>query len=192
MGLSLGENRFGNKMDNWVALLRGINVGGNNVVPMADLRRLCVGLGWTGVQSYIASGNLVFASQGTAAGLGQVLRQALVAQMGVDVMLIILPGAAVKAALTECPFDPQEGKQVHAFFLWTDPVVDWAFFEALRLPSEALVVQGHVAWLHAPDGIGRSKLAEKFHKVVTGTEMTARNLNTLRKLVEMLDGMDAV
>jgi uncharacterized protein (DUF1697 family) len=179
-------------MQHWVALLRGINVGGHHLVPMADLRRLCAGLGWTGVQTYIASGNLVFAATGDASGLAADLRQAMAAGMGVDVALIVLPEALVRGALAECPFDPAAGKQVHGFFLWADPIVDWSVYEALRLPNEQLVVRGRLAWLYAPDGIGRSKLAEKFHKVVTGTEMTARNLNTLRKLVEMLDGMDAV
>lgn len=179
-------------MDHWVALLRGINVGGNNLVPMADLRVLCAGLGWTGVQTYIASGNLVFAAEGTADELTGVLRRAIAAQMAVDAALIVLPAVAVRAALAACPFDPKEGKQVHGFFLWADPAVDWAVYEILRLPNEEVVVRGRVAWLHAPDGIGRSKLAEKFHKVVTGTDMTARNLNTIRKLVEMLDGLGPV
>ena len=174
-------------MAQWVALLRGINVGGHNKVPMADLRRLCAGLGWTGVQTYIASGNLVFAAEGEAGGLALALHAAMIAGMGVAVEALILPGAAVRSALADCPFDPAQGKRVHAFFLWAVPVLDLAVYEALRLPNEQVAVLGQVAWLHAPDGIGASKLAEKFGHVVTGTQMTARNLNTLRKLVEMLD-----
>ena len=174
-------------MHHWVALLRGINVGGNNLVPMADLRRLCAGLGWLDVRSHIASGNLVFRAAGGAQGLASELRQAIAARMGCDVPVLILPGAVLQAALAGCPFDPVEGKQVHGFFLWADPVVNQVALEAYRAPSEQLAVIGRVAWLHAPEGIGRSKLAEKFDKVVTGTQMTARNLNTLRRLVEMLD-----
>ncbi len=174
-------------MQHWVALLRGINVGGNTLVPMVALRGLCAGLGWTGVQSYIASGNLVFRAEGQADALALVLRQAIVAQMGCDVPIIVRPGAAIRAALARCPFDPVAGKQVHGFVLWADPVVDTVALERLRAPTEQLVVQGHVAWLYAPDGVGHSKLAEKFEQVVTGTQMTGRNLNTWRKLVEMLD-----
>ena len=178
-------------MDQWVALLRGINVGGNNLVPMPALRSVCAGLGWDGVQSYIASGNLVFRAVGQADDLASKLRQTIAAQMGCDVPVIVLPGAAVRAALTDCPFVPAAGKHVHAFFLWADPVVDQEAQERFRAPSEQLAVQGRVAWLHAPDGIGTSKLAEKFDKVVTGTQMTGRNLNTVRKLVEMLDEASA-
>jgi uncharacterized protein (DUF1697 family) len=179
---------MGTVMQTWVALLRGINVGGNNLVPMADLRKLCAGLGWTEVQSYIASGNLVFWAEGQADGLALVLRQAIAAQMGCDVPIIVLGAAAVRAALAGCPFDPVAGKQVHGFALWSDPVVDTVALERFRAPTEQLVVRGRVAWLYAPDGVGHSKLAEKFEQVVTGTQMTGRNLNTWRKLAEMLDG----
>lgn len=175
----------------WVALLRGINVGGNNLIPMADLRTLCAGLGWAGVRTYIASGNLVFRAEGDADGLALVLRQSIAAQMGCDVPIIVLPGGVVRAALADCPFDPAAGKMVHGFVLWADPVIDRDALERLRVPSEQLVVLGRVAWLYAPDGIGRSKLAEKFEKVVTGTQMTGRNLNTWHKLVEMLDAAAA-
>ena len=178
-------------MQHWVALLRGINVGGNNLVPMANLRTLCAALGWADVRSYIASGNLVFRAEGQAEGLAATLRQAIAARMGCDVPIIALPGAAVRAALADCPFDPAAGKQVHGFILWSDPVIDRDALARFRAASEHLVVQGRVAWLHAPDGIGQSKLAEKFDKVVTGTQMTARNLNTWHKLVEMLDAAGA-
>lgn len=179
-------------MHHWVALLRGVNLGGHKMVPMADLRALCAGLGWGGVQSYIASGNLVFAAAGTGEALARRLELALAAQMGVQVAVLVLAKAGLQAALAACPFDPLQGSHVHGFFLWADPVVRWPVFDALRLPNEALVVQGRVAWLHAPGGIGRSRLAENLHQVVTGTQMTARNLNTLRKLVEMLDGVGRV
>lgn len=178
-------------MRQWVALLRGINVGGNNLLPMAALRRLGSGLGWQDLRTYIASGNLVFRAGGEAAGLAHDLRRAIAAQIGGDVPVIVLPAAALRAALRACPFDPEAGKRVHGFFLWSDPVLDSAALERLRAPSERLTVQDRVAWLYAPEGIGRSKLAEKFDKVVTGTQMTARNLNTLHKLVEMLDACDA-
>ena len=178
-------------MQHWVALLRGINVGGHNKVPMTELRQLCAGLGWAGVQIYIASGNLVFAAVGTADVLAANLRRAIAAAMGVDVAILVLPEADVRAALTQCPFDPEAGSHVHGFFLWAEPWVDQVALAQFRAPSETLIVRGRVAWLHAPDGIGRSKLAEKFDKVVTGTQMTGRNLNTLRKLVEMLDAGSA-
>ena len=173
-------------MQSFVALLRGVNVGGGNKVPMAELRALCAGLGWADVQSYIASGNLVFrAPPGDHAGD---LRRAMAGQMGVDVPVMVLPGAEVRAALADCPFDPEEGRMVHCYFLWQEPEVDRDLFKDLKSDGDGLEVKGKTAWLHTPGGFGKSKLAEKMAKVLKGTDMTARNLNTVRKLTQMLDG----
>ncbi len=174
-------------MESYVALLKGINVGGNNKVPMADLRTLATGLGWLGVKTHIASGNLVFRADGDAAALATTLRNALADRMRVDVAVMVQSGTAIRAALASCPYDPVEGKHVHVFFLFDNPVIDTTALALYRALSEDLTVTGRLAWLHAPQGIGRSKLAEKLHKVITGTDMTARNLNTLRALAEMLD-----
>jgi uncharacterized protein (DUF1697 family) len=175
-------------MDRWVALLRGVNVGGANKVPMAALRALAEGLGWLGVQTYIASGNLVFSAEGDAEGLAATLRDAMKAGMGVDVAVIVLAGDDLAARVAGCPFDPEEGKHVHGFLLFGEGRLDEGMLGSLKLPSEEVVLDGRTVWLLAPDGIGRSKLAEKFHKVVLGSDMTARNLNTLRKLAEMAAG----
>lgn len=166
-------------------MLRGVNVGGGNKVPMAELRALCAGLGWENVHSYIASGNLVFEAKGQAAELAEALRAAMVARMAVDVPVLVMPADAVAQALENCPFTPEKGNLCHAFFLWADPVVDWAAYESLKIASEELAVLDRVAYLHTPDGFGRSKLAQMLGRVITGTDMTGRNLNSLRKLVEM-------
>lgn len=173
-------------MPNWVTLLRGVNVGGGNRVPMADLRRLCEGLGWTDVETYVASGNIVHAADGTPTGLAAGLRAALVSQIGVDVPVLVLPEMRVRHALNDCPFSPEDERQVHAAFLFDVPKRDRSLFEKYAGPGDGLEFGDGVAWLHTPGGFGRSKLAERFEKLV-GCPLTARNLRTLRKLVEMLD-----
>jgi uncharacterized protein (DUF1697 family) len=175
-------------MQDWVALLRGVNVGGGNKVPVADLRRLAGGLGWTGVRTYVASGNLVFRAEGEAATLADALRAAMRDGIGVDVPVVVLSGDAMREALAACPFDPEAGKQVHVLFLFGPVTVDEVLRDSLRAPSETLVMDGTRAWLHAPEGFGTSKLAAKVDRVIRGAPMTGRNLNTLRALVEMLDG----
>lgn len=181
----MSEESRSERPETWVALLRGVNVGGGNKVPMADLVRLCQGLGWHDVKTYIASGNLVFRAKGNADDLAQRLRNAMAGRMGVDVPVLVLPAAVVAGALADCPFNPGQGNRCHVFFLWDTPRIDRELYAALRLDSEELVVDGRRAWLHTPDGFGNSKLAEKLGKVIGGTEMTGRNLNTLRKLVGM-------
>lgn len=172
-------------MGRWVALLRGVNVGGANRVPMAGLRALADGLGWGRVETLIASGNLVFDAEGAEEALAERLRGAMAAEMGVDVPVIVLAGEDLAARVAGCPFDPLEGKQVHAFFLFGPSRLEEGELARWKAPGEALVMAGRTVWLHAPEGIGRSKLAARIEKVVVGAEMTGRNLNTLRTLVEM-------
>lgn len=172
-------------MARWAALLKGMNIGGKRL-PVAGMRDAAEALGWRDVRSHLASGNLVFAAEGEAPTLAEALRGALAAR-GLDVPVLVLGAGDLRAALAGCPFEPDQGKHVHAFFLWSEPEVDLQRIEALRAPSEALEVRGRVAWLHAPEGIGRSALAERMHRVLAGTDMTARNLNTVRALAAMLD-----
>lgn len=169
----------------WIALLRGVNVGGTNKVPMADLRDLCAKLGWRDVRSYIASGNLVFGASGPAETLAQTVSGILARHMGVETPVVVLSATDLRAALDSCPFAPQEGRHLHGFMAMGPLSVDLGTCEALRGPTEALALRGRVIWLHTPDGIGKSKLAERLPRLIGGVPATARNLNTLRKLAEM-------
>lgn len=168
--------------DKWVALLRGVNVGGGNKVAMADLRGLAEGLGWRNVRSYIASGNLVF--EAGAGDHAEDLRAVMVENMGVDVPVLILPAAQLRGALEACPWDAA-GNLVHVFFCWDKPKVDIALCDELIAADEEMRVDGPLVWLHAPSGVGRSKLMAKIGRVLS-VQHTARNLNTLRKLADMV------
>ncbi len=174
------------ELTSWVALLRGVNVGGGNKVPMADLRQLAEGLGWRDVKSYIASGNLVF--RAAPGDLAAVLGGAMQAQMGVDVPILVRSQAAFQDALAHCPYPRDAGKTVHGFFCFDVPVIDHVAYRGLAVPGEAVSVKGDLVWVHTPHGFGRSVLAGKIGRVITGTGFTARNLNTIHKLSEMLDG----
>lgn len=171
-------------MDRWIALLRGINVGGHNKVPMPALRKLAEGLGWQGVKSYIASGNLVFEApeEDHAARLRAAMRE----EMGVEVAVLVLSASELREALEQCPWDPEDGRHAHLFFCFGDPEVDEERLDQLRKESEELVAVERTVYLLAPEGIGRSKLVERLGSVVRGTEVTGRNLRTVRTLAEML------
>ncbi len=168
----------------YVALLRGVNVGGVKVL-MKPLRELAENLGWTDVVSYIASGNLVFSAKGIPADLARSLRAAIRDELGVDTPVLVLEATDMRAILQGHPWTPQKGNQSHVYFCWDRPEIDNDLYQNLKAPDEELrIVEGHVHFL-APNGIGGSKLAEKLGKVVCGTEVTGRNLNTVRKLAAM-------
>lgn len=154
---------------------------------MAGLRTLCADLGWQEVRTHIASGNVVFAAPGPAEDLSAQLERAVAHNMGVQAAVLVLSAGEMRAVLAGCPFYPAAGKQVHAFFCREVPQMDHDALAALSSPGEEVAVRGRTVWLFAPNGIGRSALAANFGKVANGTPMTARNLNTVRTLVEMLD-----
>lgn len=174
------------KMTHYVCFLRGINVGGHRKIPMADLRRLCVGItSDPDVRSYIASGNVLMASQHDKATLIAKLQEAIKTTFGFDVPVLLLTGDEVRTLLASCPAPDTQGNLVHAYLCYDAPQLDTAGVDALRTATEVVTVTGSTVWLYAPDGIGRSKLAAKMERLI-GVEATARNLNTIRKVVEMV------
>ncbi|MFE5806525.1 DUF1697 domain-containing protein [Streptomyces sp. NPDC056491] len=175
----------------YAALLRGINVGGNKKVPMAELRTVLEGLGHGDVQTYLQSGNAVFSSaQQDPAVLGRELEAAIEGHFGFRVACLVMDGAYLRAVAEACPFPAAEleGKQLHATFWSEQPGQERfaALDEASFLPEEYRLGD-RVLYLYVPDGLGRSKLAEALARsaVVKGIDVTTRNWNTVAKLVEL-------
>ncbi|MFJ6937775.1 DUF1697 domain-containing protein [Streptomyces sp. NPDC101132] len=181
-------------MTTYVALLRGINVGGARKVPMARLRGLIEELGHTGVRTYVQSGNAVFDS--TLADPGAVARgleEAIEAEFGFAVPCLVLDGARLRAVADACPFPAAEleGRQLHATLLSGDPdPARFADIDADALLPEEYALGDRVIYLHTPDGLGRSKLAETVLRPsrLKGLDVTTRNWNTVLKLLEMVEG----
>ncbi|MEU5920449.1 DUF1697 domain-containing protein [Streptomyces sp. NPDC047141] len=180
------------KPKTYAALLRGINVGGRHKVPMADLRSLLEDLGHTDVRTYLQSGNAVFTTDTGASEetLGTALGDAIEARFGFRVDCLVRDGDYLAAVADACPFPAAEleGKQLHAIY-YSAPV-DAARFAAIdraaHLPED-FALGDRVLYLYAPGGLGTSKLVEAVSRpsVVKGLVATARNWNTVVKLVEM-------
>lgn len=171
-------------MKTWIALLRGINVGGKHIVPMKELTRLMETTGFTKVKTYIQSGNVVFQSPTKPKDeISELIEQ----HFGFKPYVFILSTADFKAAVLNNPFQTDVGKTVHFFFCEEEPTINYALLEELKATSEEYKLIDKVFYLYAPDGIGRSKLVEKMGKAFPKVTMTARNLNTINKLLEMMD-----
>lgn len=173
----------------WVALFRGINVGGNNKLPMADLRALASELGFDNPRTYIASGNLVFGSDKAVAELEELLAAAVQQSFGFTPSIIMRSVAELQSALASNPFAGRvtEGKQLHLFFL-DEPAstYDEIKLRELAVASEDFALIGRVFYLFAPEGIGRSRLAEKMEPYFP-RRMTARNLNSVAAIVALAE-----
>ncbi|MEU6315877.1 DUF1697 domain-containing protein [Streptomyces sp. NPDC047014] len=176
----------------YAALLRGINVGGSRKVPMAELRAVLEGLGHREVRTYLQSGNAVFTSEAAAdpAALARELETAVEAHFGFRVPCLVAGHAYLRAVADACPFPAAEleGKQLHATFCSRQPEPErFAALDPAAFLPEEYRVGDRVLYLHTPDGLGRSKLAEALARpaVVKGIDMTTRNWNTVTKLVEL-------
>jgi uncharacterized protein (DUF1697 family) len=171
----------------WIALFRGMNVGGHNKLPMVELRTLAANLGFGEPKTYIQSGNLIFKSDSNAKEIAEILVAAVEKQFGLCPDIILRSSTALQAALEANPFQARvtEGKQLHMFFL-DEPATkyDEAKLRTLAVPSEDFALLGDVFYLFAPDGIGRSKLVEKMGPYFP-KRMTARNLNSVRAILEL-------
>lgn len=183
-----------------VALLRGINVGGGNRLPMARLREVAEGLGWEEVVTYIQSGNVVFSADGTVTELEAALHEAIRREAGLDVHVFVLTRDEVVALAEDCPWpDVDDPRTVHAF-LFAQPLPDEGraaveeVVAAVRAKGsrDEAQVHGRVLWVHTPDGFGRSVLVPSLDRAPvrrrTGAGPgTARNLATVRRLRELVD-----
>jgi len=177
-------------MNTYIALLRGINVGGKNKLPMKDLRALLEKLGAGGVRTYIQSGNTVFNDDGSnPAELGRRIASADEASHGFAPRTLVLDAERFQAAAAANPFPEatDEPKSLHLYFLLEQPPSpDLAMLEDVAKANERFELGERCFYLHAPDGIGRSKLAEKVERAL-GFEATARNWRTVSKLLAMID-----
>ncbi len=175
----------------YAALLRGINVGGNKKLPMAELRTLMEGLGHDGVRTYLQSGQAVFASgHGNEESLAAELGRAIEKRFGFTVDVIVRDHAYLAAIAANCPFPAAEleAKQLHVTYC-SAPVAEDRFADLDRaafLPEE-FRLGDRALYLHAPDGLGRSKLAVELSRPrrTKGLIATSRNWNTVLKLVEL-------
>ncbi len=172
-----------------VALLRGINVGGRNIVPMAELRADLEASGLEGVRTYIQSGNVVMdASPEEPSVVARRIADAIDARHGFRPQVLVLESNDLQLAVADNPFPDAESdpKALHMSFLTGPAAPDPRAIDAVCSASERWALHEKVFYLHAPDGIGRSKLAGRLDKLL-GVPATGRNLRTARKLLAMID-----
>jgi uncharacterized protein (DUF1697 family) len=176
-------------MTTLIALLRGINVIGNNKLPMKELSALLTGMDLLDVQTYIQSGNVTFLCDiKNKATLAAKITAAIKAQYGFAPHVLLLEATELRKAMAGNPYPEAvtEPKSLHLFFLDEAPKhPDLKALEAIRTGGEQFKLTGKVFYLHTPDGFGPSKLATRVEKLL-GVPATARNWNTVCKLAEMV------
>ena len=183
-------------MPTHVALLRGINVGGHNRVPMPELRALMTELGHTDVATYIQSGNAVFTSQGADTGqLADELEQAIAGRLDVSCGVVVITRDEFQQVIDDNPFPAEDNpKALHAVFRRAELTeAEQAKVAEARGRAQAkgcedeAVIVGRTMFLHTPNGLGRSELSAQLSRTAASKAGTARNWATVHKLRAMLD-----
>lgn len=184
-------------MASHVALLRGINVGGNKKVPMAELREVVASLGHTGVTTYIQSGNVLFSTAETdTVKLAAALESAIEDRFGLRSSVVVLSRDELAQVLSDNPYtDEPNPRFVHVIFLNAEPPPDLLDrmtaaqnAAAAKGARDTITAVGRALFLHTPDGFGTSELAKSLNSVKSkGLTVTARNWATATKLLTLCD-----
>ena len=175
-------------MNTYIALFRGINVGGKNSLPMNELVAILEDIGAKRARTYIQTGNAVFQSQeADSLQLSKQLTAAIKKRFGFEPHVLILGLDAIDRAIAKNPFPDAEAdpSNLHLGFLASAPKnPDLEKLNNLRTENERFYLTDEVFYLHAPDGVGRSKLAANSERLL-GVAMTDRNWRTVCKIKEL-------
>lgn len=174
----------------YVALLRGINVGGKNKLPMRDLIAVFADAGCHNVQTYIQSGNVLFHAEGrTAETLPAMLPARMLERFGFVVPVVLRTAAQMSEVLQSNPFLERGVAEslLHVYFLADEPAANRVQqLDPERFAPDAFIVRGREIYLHLPDGMARTKLTNAYFDRALATTSTARNWRTVTTLCELL------
>jgi uncharacterized protein (DUF1697 family) len=175
-------------MNTYIALFRGINVGGSHMLPMKELKAALEKNGCVDVHTYIQSGNVVFrTAMSDAARLAKRLAATISTSHGFEPRVFLLTRGELERVAASNPFRQadENPKSVHVFFLAELPnKPDLKPLEAIKIQNERFELKGRIFYLYTPDGFGTSKLAARAERLL-GVEATARNWRTVTTLLEM-------
>lgn len=169
-------------MPTYIALLRGINVGGSGLLSMKDLACLCETCGFANPRTYIQSGNVIFHSKLAESAIRKKLESALAAKMGKPIPVIVRTPAELRELLADNPFPDREPAKVAVVFLAAPPPKD-ALRDIKTSGGEQVRPGRRAIYVYYPDGQGHSKLKLPLQ----GAAATVRNINTVGKLAELAE-----
>jgi uncharacterized protein (DUF1697 family) len=171
-----------------IALLRAVNVG-NRKLPMAELRALCSELGWTEVETYIQSGNILFRSPGKAEAIEAALEEAIAKRFGFDSPVMVRTHAQWMDLAAANPFPKAAIEEPNRLLLFVSklplrPDASEKLMERAQA-GESVKAAGGALWFHFPAGVATSKLTPSLIDKAAGSPSTGRNWRTVVKLGEM-------
>ena len=177
-------------MNTYIALLRGINVSGKNIIKMDALRATLVNVGLQDVQTYIQSGNVVFKYDDVAVEfLQKLIEDSIFENFGFQPPVFVIECSQLESIYNQNPYlkaYPDQLDKLHITFLSAVPLAD--ITEHLKTstysPDDFSIV-GNAVYLYCPEGYGKTKLTNTFFEKKLKLQATTRNLNTIHQLLSM-------
>lgn len=177
-------------METYLALLRGINVGGHKKVPMADLRQVLTESGLQNVKTYIQSGNVIFQSSNKSIdSIKEKISKAIESHFGFKVPVLVKTKKEMQSVFDSCPFSKEKKENSYFTLLYTIP--EKKIIEEknnLEKPAnEEFVITDNCIYFYSSTGYGRTKYNNNFFERKLNVVATARNYKTICKLLQMLE-----
>jgi uncharacterized protein (DUF1697 family) len=175
----------------FAALLRSINVGGRNRLPMADLRALVESLGFVDVTTYLQSGNVVFSGVGSARAAARIIQDRIAADVGLAVPVLVRTATQLGEVVRSTPYGElgADLKTLHVTFLAADPGRDGVrelLDRADEFGADRFEILGREIYLHCPGGYGETKLNNSYLERRLGVTATTRNWRTVTALADLV------
>ncbi len=185
--LSAGDGEKVDDLAQHIALLRGINVNGQRMIPMARLRAMAEALGYARVETYIQTGNLLLESPSALREVRHSLEVSLRATFGWEVAVAVRSPGDIDRVLAGCPYQPGEGEVVYVGFTAAMPEPGRVAEARGRVPDcgDSCTVEPEHVYILYRHGVHSSPLSNAFFERWLGVPMTSRNLGTVRKLHEL-------
>jgi uncharacterized protein (DUF1697 family) len=174
-------------MKTYIALIRGINVGGHKKVPMADLRDVLSNVNFKDVKTYIQSGNVVFqSSENNTKALEDIISRAIESHFGFNVPVLVKTKQELQFIFDSCVFS--EEKKVKSYFILLDQVPDASLVKevhAITIENETVSIVNDCLYFYSSVGYGRTKFNMASIEKKLKVNATSRNYNTISKLLKL-------
>lgn len=177
-------------MSKYIALLRGINVGGHKKIKMADLRYILSQEGYMDVQTYIQSGNIIFSStESEIATIAEKMERIIEKHYGFHVPTHIITHQYLISVLHQNPYkkdDRKERKLMNFAFMYTQPITEnIAKLTCYSYPNEEIILANQMIYCYYGAGAAKAKFTGNFMEKKLNVTLSSRNYNTVLKLIEM-------
>lgn len=174
-------------MQTYIALIRGINVGGHKKILMTDLRLLFETMGFEQVTTYIQSGNVVFESKETS-DLSNKITQAIERKYGFIVPVLIKKASELRKILSKCPFSEEKRERSYFVLLQENPSKEKIeSTKGFSNSNEEFHIEEDCVYVYYSKGAGEAKMGNNFFEEKLKVNATARNYRTMLKLLELSD-----